>query len=82
MQSIKELHVEPKSEFVSVIITGRMKQPSAHVSRGFRSAIMHKQTLEQKFRHRNAGVMLKGIDFLCFSCHMLQQPCSEQLREL
>ncbi len=60
MQSIKEPHVELGSEFVSVIISSRMKQPSA---RGFKSAIMHKQTLEQKFRHRNAGVMLKGIYF-------------------
>jgi hypothetical protein len=82
MQSIKEPHVELESKFVSVITSSRMKQPSAHVSRGFKSAIMHKQTLEQKLRHRNAGVMLKGTDFLFLFCHILQQPCSEQLREL
>lgn len=79
MQSIKEPHVELESEFVSVIITSRMKQPSARVSRGFESAIMHKQALEQRFRHRNAGVMLEGIVCLFL---LLRQPCSEQLRDL
>ena len=67
---------------MSVTVTSKMKQPSAYVSQGFKSAVMHKHALEQKFGRRIAGVMLKGIYFLILLRHMLQQPCSDQLREL
>ena len=38
---------------------------------------MHKQAIDHKLMHMNASVVLQGVDF---SCPMLLQQCSEQLR--